>query len=216
MKKIITTLCMLVLSACTSTDPYTGEQKTSNTAKGAGIGAVAGAVIGAATASKNDRKNSVLTGAAAGAAAGGGIGYYMDRQEAALRQRMAETGVSVRREGDIIYLVMPGDITFDISSHEIKGDFHSVLNGVGLVLTEFKKTAIKVSGHTDSTGGAEFNQGLSERRADSVAQYLIQAGVAAGRVQSVGFGRRQPVQSNDTTEGRRANRRVELELLPLS
>jgi outer membrane protein OmpA-like peptidoglycan-associated protein len=128
MKPLIALLSALFLFGCMSTDPYTGEQKASNTAKGAGIGAVAGAVIGAASASKSDRKKGALTGALAGGAIGGGVGYYMDRQEAALRQRLQGSGVQVRREGDKIYLIMPGNITFDTGSAVIRSDFYDVLD----------------------------------------------------------------------------------------
>lgn len=110
---------------------------------------------------------------------------------------------------------MPGNITFATSRYEIKSEFYPVLNSVSKVLAEFDKTVIKVSGHTDSTGSAEMNQTLSEQRADSVRQYLIQRKVASGRVHAVGYGPRYPVATNSTPEGRQANRRVELKLEPL-
>jgi len=213
MKKLSVLAAVALLAACTTTDPYTGERKTSNTAKGAGIGAAVGAAVGAAAA--DDRGKGALSGAAAGAAAGGGIGYYMDRQEEKLRQELQGTGVQVRREGDRIHLIMPGNITFATGRHEIRSEFYGVLDSVAKILAEFKDTAIKVSGHTDSTGGDQLNQTLSERRADSVREYLIQRQVAAGRIQAQGYGPRYPIASNDTASGRQANRRVELELLPM-
>ncbi|MCR6650840.1 MAG: OmpA family protein [Cellvibrionaceae bacterium] len=215
MRKLSVALLALVLAACTTLDPYTGEQKTSNAAKGAGVGAITGAVIGAATASKNDRKKGVLTGAAAGAALGGGVGVYMDNQEKALRERLVGSGVQVRRDGDNIQLIMPGNITFATNSSSIRSDFHPVLDSVGQVLAEFKKTRIKVSGHTDNTGGADLNQRLSEDRAASVKNYLIGRGVASGRVNSIGYSYRYPIASNSTAAGKEANRRVELELEPI-
>lgn len=215
MKYIVAIILTLTMIGCTTTDPYTGEQKASNTAKGAGIGAVAGAIIGAASASKSDRKKGALIGAAAGGAIGGGVGNYMDRQETALRQRLQGSGVQVRREGDNLYLVMPGNITFASGRSEIRSDFYEVLNSVSLVLKEFNKTAIKVSGHTDSTGGDALNQTLSEQRANSVRSYLITQNVASGRIQAYGYGPRYPVATNSTPEGREANRRVELELVPI-
>lgn len=215
MKYLITLLLTMTIVGCTTTDPYTGEQKTSNTAKGAGIGAVAGAVIGAASASKSDRKKGALTGAVVGGAIGGGAGNYMDRQETALRQRLQGSGVQVRREGNNLYLVMPGNITFASGRSEIRSDFYEVLNSVAVVLKEFNKTAIKISGHTDSTGGDALNQTLSEQRAASVRSYLVNQNIASGRIQSVGYGPRYPIATNSTSEGREANRRVELELVPI-
>jgi len=215
MKKIIVMLAVISITACTTVDPYSGEKKTSNATTGAVIGAVAGAVIGAASASDKDRKKGAVTGAVVGGAVGGGIGYYMDRQEAALREKLQGSGVQVRREGDTIQLVMPGNITFTTSKYDIRPGFFDVLNSVSLVLKEFDKTAIKVSGHTDSTGSASFNQTLSEQRAESVASYLVNQEIKAGRVQAHGYGPRYPISSNNTAEGRQANRRVELELLPL-
>jgi|TARA_B110000116_G_scaffold253909_1_gene250990 outer membrane protein OmpA-like peptidoglycan-associated protein len=201
---------------CTSIDPYTGQQKTSNTAKGVGLGVLAGAILGAATGKDNDdRKKRAAIGAAAGGATGAGVGYYMDRQEATLRQRLQGTGVQVRREGDNIQLIMPGDITFATGRYEIRADFYEVLNSVTLVLNEFDNTSIKISGHTDSTGGNQTNQTLSEQRANSVRGYLAGQRVATGRIQTVGYGPRYPIASNSTASGRQANRRVELELLPM-
>jgi len=215
MRKLLLSGFVILAVGCASTDPYTGEQKTSNTAKGAGIGAIAGAVIGAATASKKDRKKGALTGAVAGGAIGGGIGYYMDRQEAELRQELAGSGVQVSREGNNIRLIMPGNITFATGQSDIRGGFYATLDSVGKVLAKFDETAIKVAGHTDSTGGIELNQTLSESRANSVKQYLMSRQVMSGRIHAIGYGHRYPIATNSTADGRQANRRVELELLPL-
>lgn len=205
----------LILSACATNDPYTGEKKTSNTTVGAVVGAIGGAVVGAATSSKSDREKGVLTGAAAGAAIGGGVGSYMDKQERELRQRLQGSGVQVRRVGDKIELIMPGNITFDTGRSDIRSGFYPVLDSVAEVLAEFKQTRIKISGHTDNTGGADLNQRLSEDRANSVENYLINRRVAPGRVSSAGYSYRYPIASNATAEGRQANRRVELELVPI-
>ena len=215
MKKLLLIALVGALTACMSTDPYTGQQKTSNTAKGAGIGAVTGAIIGAATSSDDDRKKGVITGAVAGAAVGGGIGYYMDRQEAALRAKLEGTGVRVVREGDSIRLVMPSNITFGVDRYEVRPEFYNTLESVALVLKEFNKTNIRIAGHTDSTGSSEYNQTLSERRAASVGQLLISQGIASGRVWTTGYGERYAIADNSTEYGRQANRRVELELVPI-
>ncbi|MCG8312045.1 MAG: OmpA family protein [Pseudomonadales bacterium] len=195
----------LVLSSGCATDPYTGEQKVSKAA----IGAVAGAVVGAAVSSKKDRKKGALIGAAVG----GGTGYYFDRQEQILRQKLQNTGVSVTRTQDGIKLNMPGHVSFPTNEYAILSSFYDVLDSVALVFEEFEKTRIKVSGHTDSQGSDSYNQTLSERRAESVLQYFVSKGVARGRLSAYGYGERYPVASNDTADGRAANRRVELEIL---
>ncbi len=204
-----------VLAGCMTYDPYTGEEKVSSATTGAVVGAVAGAAIGVATSSKKDRAKGALIGAAAGGAIGGGAGYYMDKQEAKLRHQLAETGVSVERNGDEIKLIMPGNITFESGKAAIQSGFEPVLNSIALVLEEFDKTAIKIVGHTDSTGSLGMNQTLSEQRADSVKFALQSRKIAAGRIHSSGVGPRYPIASNDTKEGRQQNRRVELSLLPL-
>lgn len=215
MKALLVAFFSLSLFACTTIDPYTGEQKTSKTAKGGGIGAVAGAVLGAATGDNaKDRRERALKGAVIGGAAGAGIGNYMDRQEAKLRAELQGTGVQVRREGNNLYLVMPGNITFSSGSADIRADFYDVLNSVAKILKEFKDTSIKVSGHTDSTGGDKINIPLSQNRADSVAAYLRTQKVSSARIQSYGYGSQYPVASNNNESGKQANRRVELELVP--
>src|SRR5690606_17721645 len=113
-----------------------------------------------------------------------------------------------------LYLVMPGNITFNTNSADIRADFFPVLNSVAKVLAEFNQTSIRVTGHTDSTGSDSINQPLSERRADSVAIYLRSQKVASSRVQAYGYGSRYPIASNSTAAGREQNRRVELELIP--
>ncbi|MFT5032388.1 MAG: outer membrane protein OmpA-like peptidoglycan-associated protein [Bermanella sp.] len=202
----------LVVAGCTI-DPYTGEKKTSNTAKGAGLGALAGAAIGAMTAG-GDKNHSIKQGILAGAAVGAGAGYYMDSQEAKLRQRLESTGVRVERIGDTIKLIMPGNITFDSSSSSLRPAFTDVLNSVVEVVREFDKTLLQVNGYTDSTGSYEYNQQLSEQRAHSVARHFLNSGITASRVRTMGMGPRDPIASNDSAGGRSQNRRVELSLIP--
>lgn len=222
MKKlfVMITLASLVLSSgCETFDPYTGESKTSNTAKGAGIGAGIGAVL-AYVANRDEsakkRKKRMLQAAGIGAIAGGGIGYYMDTQEARLRKTLRDTGVSVERDGNNINLIMPGNITFVTNGYDLNSDFYKVLDSVVLVVQEFEKTIIVVAGHTDSTGSNAYNQQLSERRAESVARYLLSKGVIEARIESVGFGEDHPIADNSTDAGRALNRRVELSLLPIT
>jgi outer membrane protein OmpA-like peptidoglycan-associated protein len=158
----------------------------------------------------------MLAAAGVGAIAGGGVGYYMDSQEAKLRKQLRGTGVSVVREGDDISLVMPGNITFDTDSGNLQSSFYDVLNSVAIVLEEFDKTIIAVSGHTDSTGPRDYNQQLSEKRASSVASYLKSRNIVDARFEVVGFGEDYPIADNSTAEGRAQNRRVELTLIPIT
>src|SRR5262245_19298294 len=184
----------LTLSACMTTDPYTGERKVNDTTKGAGIGAAVGGVVGLLTGgdAAAHRKNALI-GAGVGALAGGAVGNYMDRQQDKLRSQLAGTGVSVTRKGDNITLNMPGNITFATGSAEINPNFYKVLNSVNLVLKEYDKTLVEIAGHTDSTGSTQANQQLSERRANSVAQYLEGQGLRSDRVMTVGAGESRPV-----------------------
>lgn len=203
------------LGGCMTYDPYTGEEQTSSATKGSIIGAIGGAAVGAATSSKSDRGKGALIGAASGAAIGGGIGYYMDKQEAELRRKLEGSGVRVVRNGDEIELVMPGNITFDLNESTIKPSFSSTLESVSLVLKEYDKTIIQIEGHTDSSGSDSYNQLLSERRASSVRDFLLNQGIEPKRTRAVGYGERYPVASNDTAAGREQNRRVELTLVPM-
>lgn len=203
------------LTACTSTDPYTGEQKTNNATIGAGLGALAGAVGGALIGGGDWRKRALI-GAGVGALAGGGIGYYMDQQEAQMRQRLAGTGVSVTRVGNDIILNMPGNVTFATASSDINANFYEVLNSVALVLEEYESTLVDIYGHTDSDGSAQYNQQLSEQRAQSVARYLQGQGIRGDRLLVQGLGESQPIASNGTPEGKQQNRRVEIRIAPLT
>ncbi|MBK1733848.1 cell envelope biogenesis protein OmpA [Halorhodospira abdelmalekii] len=210
-------MCALVgVASCTTVNPYTGEQQRSKAATGAAVGAGVGALVGIASSSDSKkRKERALKGAGIGAIAGAGVGYYMDVQEAELRRELEETGVSVTRDGDNIILNMPGNITFDIDSATVKGEFIPVLESVSKVLTEYRSTMIEVAGHTDSTGGERYNMLLSQNRAQAVANQLIGLGVEAVRLDIVGFGQSRPIASNDSVAGRAQNRRVELTVLPL-
>ncbi len=218
--RILTTVVIaaaVALAGCETVNPYTGESQTSNAAKGAGIGAATGAVVGLITGhDAKQRRERALIGAGVGALAGGSVGYYMDVQEAKLRQQLQGTGVSVTRIGDNITLNMPGNVTFKTDSYDLNAGFFKVLDSVGLVLKEYDKTLIEVAGHTDSTGAAEYNQALSERRAQTVATYLAGKGLMEQRIITIGAGEMRPVATNDTAEGRQLNRRVELTLAPIT
>ena len=108
---------------------------------------------------------------------------------------------------------MPGYLTFGVDRYDVRSQFYGTLESVALILKEFTKTNIRIGGHTDSTGSDSYNQTLSERRANSVGQFLIAQGVVAGRISTSGYGKRYPIASNDNAAGRELNRRVELELV---
>lgn len=212
----MTTLAVFV-SGCQTLDAYTREEQTSNTTKGALIGAAAGAAVGLISGDDAvERRQHALILAGIGALAGGAIGNYQDRQEAALRAELENTGVSVTRIGDNITLNMPGNVTFATDSSDLSPAFFDVLTSVGKVLAEFEQTVVEVAGHTDSTGSESYNQSLSERRADSVSSYLKSQGVISERLIVVGMGELRPVADNSSDVGRQANRRVEITMVPVT
>jgi len=206
-----------ILSGCETLDPYTGESETSKATKGALIGAAAGVVAGLMSGDDAvERRQHALIGAGIGALAGGAVGNYMDQQEAKLRAELQGTGVSVTRIGDNITLNMPGNVTFDTDSAALRPQFFGVLNSVGKVLTEYDKTVVEVAGHTDSTGSDSHNMALSQRRANTVGEYLYTQGIMDQRIMTVGMGEHHPIADNLTTEGRQLNRRVEITLVPIT
>ncbi|MEQ8515689.1 MAG: OmpA family protein [Chromatocurvus sp.] len=210
-------LLAVTLAACTTYDPYTREAQTAKATTGAVIGGIAGAVVGiAAGDGSKDRRKKALIGAGVGALAGGSVGYYMDQQEAKLRRQLEGTGVSVTRHGNNITLNMPNNITFATDQANLRPEFPPVLDSVATVLEEYDKTIIEAAGHTDSTGADDYNQQLSEQRANAVSQYLRGQGVMDQRIISRGYGEDYPVASNATAEGRALNRRVELTLVPIT
>lgn len=206
-------LTSAVLSGCTTLEAYTGETQVSGASKGAIAGGLIGAVIGAATAPKEERAKRAIIGAGIGGVAGGGVGYYMDQQEKELRDELVGTGVQVERtEEGQIDLIMPGNITFEVNSADVADSFVPTLQSVAKVLKEYENTLVTISGHTDSSGSEDYNQLLSEQRATSVANIVLQQGIVVERVAAAGYGELRPIASNDTPEGRAENRRVEITL----
>jgi outer membrane protein OmpA-like peptidoglycan-associated protein len=205
----------VALSGCAGMQDVASSPDKEKTRKGAGYGAAAGVVIGLLTGG-NDKFEAAMIGAAAGALVGGSVGYYMDKQEAKLREQMAGTGVDVVRQGDNITLDVPGGVTFAFNSADLNAQFFPVLDKVAATLAEYNKTVIEVAGHTDSVGSDAYNLQLSDRRANSVAAYLASHGVDRSRMVTVGAGEAHPTASNDTDAGRAQNRRVEITIVPVS
>ncbi|WP_212744438.1 OmpA family protein [Thalassotalea litorea] len=206
-------LASSVLSGCVTTvDPYTGEETVSNTTVGTTVGAVAGSLLGVAI---GDNKESAAIGGVVGSAIGAGIGYNMDQQEAVLRQKLKNSGVKVVRQQDgSIKLIMPSNITFGNDETMVNPAFVNTLDAIAEVLKQNDNTRIRVIGHTDSIGKAEYNQGLSVQRAAAVATEMRVLGVAANRIASMGMGESQPLADNSYANGRALNRRVELYIVP--
>lgn len=209
-----------LMGGCASQNPYDNQSSQqssdgmSKTAKYGGLGALAGAVAGAAI-NHDNRGKGALIGAAVAGAAGAGYGYYADKQEAELRRSMEGTGVQVERQGDNIQLIMPGNITFATDSADIASNFYNPLNNLANSFRQYDQNSIEIIGHTDSTGSHAYNMSLSQRRAQSVANYLLAQGVNAARVSTRGAGPDQPIASNANEAGRSQNRRVEINLRPL-
>ena len=208
-KSLLMSILALVMLVSCAIDPYTGQSKVSNTAKGGVLGAAGGAIIGGIAGGSK----GALIGAAAGGVTGAGVGGYMDLQARALREELQGTGVSVNIEGEKIVLVMPGNITFSTNSYTIKDSFKPVLTSVSKVLKKYDKTYVQIVGYTDNTGTASINNTLSYNRANAVANYLKLKGVSANRMLIEGKGSKNPIASNSTASGREKNRRVEITLV---
>jgi outer membrane protein OmpA-like peptidoglycan-associated protein len=204
-------LALAGLSACV-TDPNTGERKISRTAIGGVGGALGGYLLGGLIGGKTAR----IVGAGIGGVAGGAVGYQLDKQIKELKEATAGTGVDVTSDGQSILVNLPNGVTFPVNSYTVQPQFRTTLDQISASLTQYPNSLIDVYGHTDSTGSDAYNQTLSENRARSVAGYLSSHGVNSARIRSQGFGETQPVASNDTEEGRSANRRVEIKIVPVT
>lgn len=204
---------LLSLSACV-TDPNTGERKASRTAIGTGGGALAGYLLGGLIGGKTAR----IVGAGIGGAAGGVVGYRMDQQIRELKEQTAGSGIDVTEtdNGSAILVNLPDGVTFAVDSTEISPAFQSTLNEIANSMVKYPDSLVDVYGHTDSTGSDTYNQGLSERRARAVSDYLAMRGVSNARIRWQGFGESQPIASNDTIDGRARNRRVEIKIVPIT
>jgi len=213
---VVSALCgvsLIATSACV-TDPNTGHKKVSRTALGAGAGIVAGVLIGGLIGGGAGR----IVGAGIGGIAGGAIGYTMDKQIKELRENTAGSGIDVKPvdNGQAILVNMPGGVTFDTNSTLLKPGFTSTLDQIAGNLNRYPNSLVDVYGHTDAVGSDAYNQTLSENRARVVSDYLVSRGVNPQRIRSTGFGKTQPIASNETPEGRAANRRVEIKIVPVT
>lgn len=208
MRRIVAVLFSTsLLTAC---QQGAGYQQNQRTYQGAGVGAAIGGLLGSMESSEH-----ALGGAALGALAGGAVGQYMDRQEDTMRQQLQGTGIDVQRQGDNLLLNIPNNITFDFDSARIWSQAEGTLGNLAGVLNQYPQTMIDVMGHTDNVGSEKYNQDLSDRRAQAVANKLRDFGVASQRLMVLGYGEKQPIASNDTEAGRAQNRRVEIKISPI-
>lgn len=200
--KILFYLTLIILVGCASDDPNKRSKK------GAAIGAATGAVAGSVL-SKKDKKKGAMIGGFLGTVAGGTIGKRMDEQAKELDE-VAET----QRTDSGIITKLKGDITFDTGEAILTSDARSRIKRIGEIISQYPEDMITVAGHTDSTGSTGLNQRLSEKRAMTVMQILTSAGVPSSQIATVGAGESNPIASNNTTDGRAANRRVEIIIQP--
>ncbi|MFN4092841.1 MAG: OmpA family protein [Brevundimonas sp.] len=207
---------LLGATACTTTDPYSSTPRRNNVGTGIIAGAVGGALLGylTNTSDSEEGRENALLGAGIGALAGGAVGVYMDRQQAALERELSGTGVGVAREGDVLILRMPSDVTFPSNQSGISSSFYPVLDDVIAVLQRYDQSTIDIIGHADSRGTDEYNLTLSRDRASNVARYLVDGGVLPARLYVEGRGESSPIASNDTAAGQAQNRRVEITIRP--
>jgi outer membrane protein OmpA-like peptidoglycan-associated protein len=202
---------LVLLTGCSTINPYTGQTQASNAAVGTGVGAVGGAAIGAIAGGGR----GALIGGALGAMTGAIVGNVMDREDAELRQQLVGTGVQVIQQGNYIQLNMASDVTFQTGQAAIRSDFYPTLSSVAVVLRKYDRTNVMVTGFTDNVGNAAYNQTLSENRAASVGSFLASQGVNPSRIFTDGRGKRNPIASNATAAGRAMNRRVVITLRPI-
>ncbi len=188
-----------VLTGCNAT----------NTTKGGAIGAGAGGAIGGVIGHKSGNTAvGAIIGAAVGGTAGALIGRHMDKQAEELKQDLK--GATVERVGEGILITFDSGLLFDVDKSDIQTTTKANLDDLAATLKKYDDTNILVEGHTDATGEESYNKKLSDKRAESVEDYLVSNGVADSRITTQGYGESQPIGDNNTAAGRRQNRRVEV------
>lgn len=201
-----------MLVSCSSLPDSDSGDSLDKTAIGAGIGAVGGVISGLLFG--NSITDTVIS-AGVGALAGGAVGLYMDSQEEELRTQLDSSGITITRSGEKIIVNLPANVSFSSGSASLNPAFHASLNSLAQILTKYDKTILDVTGHTDSQGGDAYNLKLSQQRALSVATYVSSQGISSQRFSVNGAGENSPVASNATANGRAANRRVEIAIIPV-
>jgi outer membrane protein OmpA-like peptidoglycan-associated protein len=204
---IIITSLTLVMGSCKSWN---------KTKKGGAIGAGGGAVIGAGVGKaigKNGKSTVIgaIIGAAVGGATGAAIGRYMDKQAEEIQNDVK--GAKVERIGEGIKITFDSGLLFDVNSSTLKQEGKNNIKELARVLQKYDDTEILIEGHTDNTGDDKYNQDLSVKRAEEVANMVKQQAIKGSRITTVGYGEAQPLESNETVEGRAQNRRVDIAIM---
>lgn len=208
MTRCVAALAAVGLLAACQPDGTVGQR----TGAGAILGAVGGAVVGGLI---GDRRGALI-GAGIGTVAGAAVGAQLDAQQRELERNLEGTGATVTNTGEEIRVNLPAGVTFAFDRAEIQPQFVEPLTRVSRTLAQYESSLIDVVGHTDSVGSAAYNQDLSQRRADTVADFMSRRGVLPARIAAFGRGEDQPVASNETESGRALNRRVEIVITPLT
>ncbi|MGB1234536.1 MAG: OmpA family protein [Planktomarina sp.] len=206
---------LLLITACTDParfDPNAPDVNQTRT--GAILGGITGAIAGVGASGSGDQFKGAIIGAAVGAGAGALIGQRLDQQEADLRASLGNNQVRINNTGEQLIVTLPQDILFAVNSSDVRPDLRRDLGVLASNLQAYPNSQVRIIGHTDNTGTAAFNIGLSQRRAEAVSNVMIQNGVSASRIRSIGRGEDAPVANNLTPEGRAQNRRVELIITP--
>ena len=205
---------LLILSGCVTPESAANSKPGDNTTAGTIMGGLIGAIAGMEMSSKGDRKKGAIVGAIVGAAAGNAIGQSLDEQAADLRRDLNNNQVNVTNTGSELIVTMPQDILFALDSVAVRSDLRRDLGVVAGNLQAYPNSTISIEGHTDNTGTANYNKILSQRRANAVADILVNNGVPPARLYAVGRGQNEPVVSNLSATGRAQNRRVEIVIRP--
>ncbi len=187
---------------------FSGCSSMNRTQKGAIIGTAAGAAMGAiiGEAAGNPALGTIV-GATVGGATGAVIGHKMDKQAEEIEKSIPDA--KVERVGEGIVVEFSNNILFGFDSSVLSNEAKSNLDKLVVILNEYPDTNIEIQGHTDNTGSEAYNQGLSERRANSVSKYLENKEIKKDRLKTIGFGMTLPKYDNATKEGQAQNRRVE-------
>ena len=205
---------LLILSGCVTPESAANSKPGDNTTAGTIMGGLIGTIAGMEMSSKGDRKKGAIVGAIVGAAAGNAIGQSLDEQAADLRRDLNNNQVNVTNTGSELIVTMPQDILFALDSAAVRSDLRRDLGVVAGNLQAYPNSTISIEGHTDNTGTANYNRILSQRRANAVADILVNNGVPPARLYAVGRGQNEPVASNLSATGRAQNRRVEIVIRP--